>query len=66
MGQPGREAPPPLQLLLVLAERFAVGLLVRGPQPAPQGLTQRPDLGPVTQQGWRDQTGFRINFNTNL
>lgn len=47
-GQPGREAPPPLQLLLVLAEHL--GLLIRGAQPAPQRRTQSPDLGPVPQQ----------------
>jgi len=50
-GQPGREAPPPLQLLLVGAGRLGVGLRVGGAQPAPQGLAQGPDLGPGAQEG---------------
>lgn len=48
-GQPGREGPPPLQLLLILAGRLDIVLRVCWAQPAPQGLTQGPDLRPVTQ-----------------
>lgn len=51
--QPGREGPPPLQLLLVVTEGVGVQILVRGAEAAPQGLTEGPDLGPVSQQSCR-------------
>lgn len=55
MGQPGGEGTPPLQLLLVLAQRFWFRFLIGGAQAAPQGLTQGPDLGPVSQDGCGEQ-----------